>query len=45
MYKTGDKPGKGKYRCMQCGEIVTLDDQNDTLPTCPLCHATDWTKV
>jgi DNA-directed RNA polymerase subunit RPC12/RpoP len=45
MYKTGDKPGKGNYRCMQCGKVITLNDENDTLPACPLCNATEWTKV
>ncbi|MBE0674959.1 MAG: hypothetical protein IH591_09890 [Bacteroidales bacterium] len=45
MYRTGEKPGKGRYRCVNCGEVITLDDYDDTLPPCPRCHGTFWTKV
>jgi len=45
MYKTGENPGKGKYQCTVCGEIITLDDDTDALPPCPKCHATSWDKV
>ena len=36
MPTTGEKPGKGTYRCDTCGELVVLDDDTDTLP-----HARD----
>jgi DNA-directed RNA polymerase subunit RPC12/RpoP len=32
MYSTGEKPGKGYYKCTTCGEIVHLDQDSDTLP-------------
>ncbi|MBK5242442.1 zinc ribbon-containing protein (plasmid) [Clostridium estertheticum] len=45
IYKTGQKPGKGTYVCTTCGEKVVLDDITDTLPPCPKCHATEYTKA
>ena len=45
MPTTGEKPGKGTYRCRKCGQEVTLDDDNDTLPPCPRCDGTEWDKV
>ena len=38
MPTTGEKPGKGKYVCLGCGQTVVLDDKTDTLPPCPKCH-------
>lgn len=43
MSTTGEKPGKGTYTCTNCGETVTLDDHDDTLPPCPRCHQTNYT--
>lgn len=31
---TGDKPGKGTYRCMRCNWRATLEDHNQPLPLC-----------
>ena len=45
MPNTGEKPGKGKYRCTKCGLVITLDDATDTLPPCPKCANTTFTKV
>ncbi|MDU8970313.1 MAG: hypothetical protein E7H45_12940 [Lacticaseibacillus rhamnosus] len=45
MYHTGDKPGTGNYRCINCGEIITLDQSTDTLPPCPSCNGTNWIKL
>jgi len=45
MYQTGEKPGKGMYQCTNCGKIITLNDNTDTLPPCPGCHHTTWNKV
>ena len=42
-YKTGEKPGKGTYRCTACGQSVVLDDTTDTLPPCPRCSGTSFT--
>jgi len=42
---TGEKPGKGKYKCRKCGQVITLDNDDDTLPPCPSCDGTEWDKV
>ncbi len=34
-YTTGEKPGKGTYKCLNCGQNVVLDDNTDTLPPMP----------
>ena len=44
-YTTGQKPGKGRYKCTKCGEIIVLDQDSDTLPPCPKCHNTTFTKL
>lgn len=47
MPTTGEKPGKGTYKCRNkdCGETVILDDHDDTLPPCPSCHETEYDKA
>ena len=45
MYRTGEKPGKGTYVCTICGKVIVLNDDSDTLPPCPQCHATSWEKA
>ena len=45
IYNTGEKPGIGTYKCTACGTTVTLDDATDTLPPCPSCSGTAYTKV
>ncbi len=45
MYTTGEKPGKGLYKSAECGEVIRLDDDSDTLPPCPRCNGTKWIKV
>lgn len=44
MPTTGEKPGKGTYRCTnsKCRQTVVLDDATDTLPPCPSCSGTDF---
>ena len=44
MPTTGEKPGKGIYKCLKCQERVRLDDATDTLPPCPKCHGTKYVK-
>ena len=44
-YTTGNKPGKGTYKCTNCPETVKLDDKTDTLPPCPKCHNTKYIKI
>jgi DNA-directed RNA polymerase subunit RPC12/RpoP len=45
MPTTGEKPGKGTYKCVRCGQTVTLDDDTDTLPPCPNCDGTEFVKI
>ena len=45
MPKTGEKPGKGTYKCLNCGEIIHLDDDSDTMPPCPVCQYTEFEKI
>lgn len=45
MYKTGEKPGIGTYKCTKCGELVHLNDNTDVLPPCPKCHNAYYVKV
>ena len=45
MYSTGEKPGKGRYQCTNCYEVITLDDNSDRLPPCPKCDGSKWNKV
>ncbi len=42
MPTTGEKPGKGEYECVNCGQRVTLDDNTDTMPPCPRCNGTEF---
>ena len=45
MPTTGEKPGKGTYKCRNCGTTVTLDDDSDRLPPCPSCDGTEFDKI
>ncbi|WP_088656187.1 zinc ribbon-containing protein [Geofilum rhodophaeum] len=45
MPTTGEKPGKGKYKCKKCGKVITLDNDSDQLPPCPVCQHTEWDKI
>ena len=42
MPRTGEKPGKGEYTCDNCGQVVVLDDDSDTMPPCPKCGGSDF---
>ncbi len=45
MPTTGEKPGKGQYKCKKCGKVITLDNEKDKLPSCPVCNHTEWDKL
>ena len=45
MATTGEKPGRGTYKCKVCGITVTLDDITDTLPPCPKCNNTTFDRI
>ena len=35
-FLTGQKVLTGKYKCLKCGYILTVDE-NSVLPICPMC--------
>ena len=37
MHRIGQKPGKGRYCCTNCGWDCRLDDDTDVLPPCGNC--------
>jgi hypothetical protein len=43
MSSTGDKPGAGIYTCNNCGQIVTLEDDKNTLPPSSSCKELEYT--
>jgi DNA-directed RNA polymerase subunit RPC12/RpoP len=45
IYKSGETPGEGVYRCTACGRRVTLHDDDEPLPLCVQCRANTWMKV
>lgn len=44
-YKTGDKPGAGRYRCDNCGYVVRITSDAEALPACPNCGHREFTKL
>lgn len=44
-YNSGEKPGKGTYKCTKCGNVITLEQNSDELPVCPRCKNTTFTKL
>jgi hypothetical protein len=42
MPTTGEKPGKGYYKCIKCWTVILLDNDVDTLPPCPHCENIDF---
>lgn len=45
VYECGNKPGAGNYECTNCGKVLTLDDDTDTLPPCSKCDGCEFEKV
>jgi len=44
MARTGEKPGKGYYTCLTCGQLIILDDTTDTMPPCPTCNGVEFER-
>lgn len=42
---TGDKPGEGTYRCINCGTILTINYHSDLLPNCGTCFGMEFCVV
>jgi predicted nucleic acid-binding Zn-ribbon protein len=45
MPATGEKPGKGDYKCTNCGNVLHLENDDDALPPCPKCGNKTFDKV
>lgn len=45
MVYAGEKPGIGKYKCIQCGKIVELTSADEVLPICPQCEKTVYIRI
>jgi len=45
MATTGEKPGRGTYKCKFCGTTVKIDNIKDTLPLCPKCNNTTFDRI
>ncbi len=43
-YTSGDRPGKGRYLCLGCGKVLTLDHTTETLPPCRICKGDEYQK-
>jgi ribosomal protein S27AE len=41
---TGDQPGKGAYKCLNCGEVQVLG-HHETLPPCGKCGFIRFSQV
>ena len=44
MDLTGDKPGKGTYYCMTCGQKVVIESDEKKLPICPKCQGSMFSR-
>ncbi|MDP8234413.1 MAG: hypothetical protein P9M06_06410 [Candidatus Saelkia tenebricola] len=43
-YHCGEKLGKGRYVCLNCGEDLYLDEDTDALPPCAKCKKCEFRK-
>lgn len=39
---TGEMPGEGTYRCINCGKTITLNYHLDLLPNCQTCFGMEF---
>ncbi|NYT00702.1 MAG: zinc ribbon-containing protein [Methanocellales archaeon] len=44
VYRCGEKPGKGRYICINCGEDLYLDDEMDAILPCEKCNSCYFQK-
>ncbi len=44
-FKAGTAPGIGQYKCMVCGLIIPLNNEDEILPTCPKCGSKVFIRV
>ena len=43
-FKCGQKPGAGRYICVDCGEDLVLNDDTDKLPPCAKCQKCEFER-
>ncbi len=44
IYKVSERPGRGRYVCIFCGDDVFLENDDDTLPPCASCEMGEFRK-
>jgi hypothetical protein len=42
---TGEKPGVGTYRCINCGSSLVLNFHLDLLPNCNTCFGMEFCPI
>jgi rubrerythrin len=40
-----DHAENGRYQCIECGHIVTVDEDSDELAPCPCCGDTIFQEI
>ncbi|HMN13239.1 MAG TPA: hypothetical protein PKD55_13045 [Bellilinea sp.] len=45
IYKIGEKPGKGTYRCTICSYLAVLPTDVEEVKVCPKCGGGAFVKV
>ena len=45
IYKTGDTPGKGAYKCTLCGFVIYLCSDDEALPACFACMHNEFEQI
>ncbi|WP_160135682.1 zinc ribbon-containing protein [Halococcus salsus] len=43
-FDTGEQPGTGTYRCIDCGWEIELESPDNVLPPCGNCSAAQITE-
>ena len=44
VYKSGEVPGAGKFRCIVCGYVLEIK-AGEALPACPKCGVEEYSPV
>jgi hypothetical protein len=45
MSRSGENPGRGYYKCRECGRVIRLRTDGDCLPRCPVCWNREWAEL
>jgi len=44
IYRVSEKPGSGKYVCINCDEDIYLKNYDEPLPPCAYCEENEFKK-